>query len=267
MRIGDFGVEVVPRGKGIGIRETASGHVLARPGQVYALRIRNYGPLRFVAEVSIDGRTVSAGGLVVDAWTWTELERPISPDEDGRFTVIAEGDERVFGPDGGRDNPKLGLIEVRFRRELPAGPDEPRPLPPMLFTRIDLNEGRGSFSSNPPERVPRWNASASRLPGTPNGNVLRGLMPRLDPLDRPEPARPFGDGPSYEDGDGDMEGAAGTGLTGHSSQRFEPIQLGTLEAEATTIQLRLVVASAEAINAAATAPESSQPPARPAARP
>jgi hypothetical protein len=267
MRIGDFGVEVVPRGKGIGVRETASGHVLARPGQVYALRIRNYGPLRCVAEVSIDGRTVSAGGLVVDAWTTTELERPISPDEDGCFTVIAEGDERVFGPDGGRDNPHLGLIEVRFRRELPPGPDEPRPLPPSVFGRLDLSDAPRSFSSNPPDRAPRWNASASRITGAPNGHLPRSLIARIDPLDRGEPARPFDGEPSLGDDGGDIEGAAGTGLTGHSSQRFEPIQLGKLEAEATTIQLRLVVSSADAIRAALSAPESSQPPARPAARP
>ena len=98
MRIGDFAVEVVPRGKGIGVREVGSGHVLARPGQVYALRIRNHGPLRCVADVKIDGRIVTAGGLVIDAWSTEELERPISPDEDGRFTVVPEGDEQCSVP-------------------------------------------------------------------------------------------------------------------------------------------------------------------------
>ena len=68
MRIGDFAVEVVPRGRGVGVREVESGHVLARPGQVYALRIRNFGPLRCVADVKIDGRTVTSGGLVIEAW-------------------------------------------------------------------------------------------------------------------------------------------------------------------------------------------------------
>src|SRR5438105_5357202 len=171
MRNGDFAVEVVPRGKGIGVREIQSGHVLARPGQVYALRLRNFGPLRCVADVSVDGRTVTAGGLVIEPWCTEELERPITPDEDGRFTVVAEGDERVFGPDGGRDNPNLGLIDVRFRRELPAAPDEPRPLPPTVFGGLDLTDVRRSFSTNPPDRAPSWNASASRIPGRPSGNV------------------------------------------------------------------------------------------------
>ena len=40
MRVGDFGVEVVPVGTGR-VRELDSGHVLARPGQVYALRLGN----------------------------------------------------------------------------------------------------------------------------------------------------------------------------------------------------------------------------------
>src|SRR5262245_37410482 len=99
MRVGDFGVEVLPSGGGV-VRETESGHVLARPSQVYALRLRNYGPLRCVVRVDIDGKPVTAGGLVLDAWRWTDLERPIDTTENGRFTVVAEGDERVFGPDG-----------------------------------------------------------------------------------------------------------------------------------------------------------------------
>src|SRR5438477_209205 len=155
MRNGDFAVEVVPRGKGIGVREIGSGHVLARPGQVYALRLRNFGPLRCVADVRIDGRMVTAGGLVIDAWCTEELERPISPDENGRFTVVAEGDERALG----------------------------------------------------------------------------------------------------------------TGLTGHSSQRFTPTQLGPLEGEATLIQLRLVIATAEAIDAARSPVDEPTAPERPAARP
>jgi hypothetical protein len=119
MRVGDFSVEIIDADGGT-TRELESGHVLARPGQVYVLRIRNHGPLRSVADISIDGHRVTGNGLVVNAWSAVDLERPIHATERGRFTVIAEGDERVFGPDGGRDNPDLGLIEARFRRELPS---------------------------------------------------------------------------------------------------------------------------------------------------
>ena len=261
MRTGDFAVEVVPRGKGIGVREIGSGHVLARPGQVYALRLRNLGPLRCVADVSIDGRTVTAGGLVIDAYCTEELERPITPDEDGRFTVVAEGDERVFGPDGGRDNPELGLIEVRFRRELPGGPERARPLPPTLGRVLD----------DPVPTVPDWRPSrmnaalfsrfdSGEFPGSPKG-LMKGRGLGVEPSVR-EPASP---GPNESTLD-DAERAAGTGLTGHSAQRFTPTHLGSLEREATLIQLRLVIASAEAI-AAARQPLESESPARPAARP
>ena len=274
MRNGDFAVEVVARGKGVGVRETASGHVLARPGQVYALRIRNFGPLRCVAEVSIDGQNVTAGGLVIEPWCTEELERPITPDEDGRFTVVAEGDERVFGPDGGRENADLGLIEVRFRRELPGGPERARPLPPTLMDTLD----RGPRLPAPPSRLrpevfPTWNVSASA--GMPNGGGrVMGFgfdTPRHFGFDTPsspsrsrtEPSRPLPD----EDAVDDAERAAGTGLTGHSEQRFKPTQLGPLESETTVIQLRLVIASAETILATPSRADEQVAPARPAARP
>src|SRR5678815_1555754 len=111
MRVGDFSVEVIGVDGGT-TQEVESGHVLARPGQVYVLRLRNHGPLRCVADISIDGHAVTGRGLVINAWGTVDLERPIHERERGRFTVIAEGDERVFGPDGGRDNPALGLIEA-----------------------------------------------------------------------------------------------------------------------------------------------------------
>src|ERR1700716_3463534 len=100
MRVGDFAVEVVAHGRGR-VRELDSGHVLARAGQVYRLRLRNFGPLHCVADVDVDGRGVRAGGLVLEPWGTTELERPVDAHEDGRFTVVAEGNEAVFGPDGG----------------------------------------------------------------------------------------------------------------------------------------------------------------------
>src|SRR4029078_574727 len=94
------------------------------PGQVYVLRLRNHGPLRCVAEVSIDGHSVTGNGRWITPGSSVALERPIHASERGRFTVIAEGDERVFGPDGGRDNAELGLIEARFR---PQRPNTARP--------------------------------------------------------------------------------------------------------------------------------------------
>jgi hypothetical protein len=74
--------------------------------------------------------------------------------------------------------------------------------------------------------------------------------------------------PLKESRDDTIERAAGTGLTGHSDQRFVPIQLGPLEAEATIIRLRLVIGSESALaqNAEPSVVERAAP-SRPAPRP
>ncbi|HEV8496562.1 MAG TPA: hypothetical protein VGQ56_06870 [Gemmatimonadaceae bacterium] len=243
MRVGDFAVDVVAHGSGR-VEERESGHVLARAGQVYRLRLRNFGPLYCVVEVNIDGRGVTAGGLVLEPWGTTELERPIHAEEDGRFTVVAEGDERVFGPDGGRDNAALGLIEARFRRELPQD-NQRRDLPSLPSVRNATRPLPGQEVPRPPHRY-----SSPPIP-----SAFRGIVQAPSPHV-----------PDY-DHDG-IERAAGTGLTGHSDQRFVPIALGPLEPDATVIQLRLVIATEAALADAAARPLTDRvAPARPAPRP
>ena len=162
--------------------------------------------------------------------------------EDGRFTVIAEGDETVFGPDGGRDNAALGLIEARFRRELPQH-NRRVDMPPMI-----------SFPTSPMpgQDVPR---PPSRFPFEPfTTSAYRTLQPAA---------------PSMPSQSGDtIERAAGTGLSGHSDQRFVPIQLGSLEDEATVIQLRIVIGTEAALAEDAVRPLADRAaPLRPAPRP
>jgi hypothetical protein len=243
MRVGDFGVDVVAHGGGQ-LKERESGHVLARPGQVYRLRLRNFGPLYCVVEVNVDGRGVTAGGLVLEPWGTTELERPINAHEDGRFTVVAEGDESVFGPDGGRDNPALGLIEASFRRELPRT-DRGMEAPPFVSFPSTPMRRTGLDGPRPPSRFPIEPAVTS---------AYRTVEP---------PPRPL-----TQHRDDAIERAAGTGLTGHSDQRFVPISLGPLEAEATVIQLRLVIGTEAALAEEATRPLVERvAPSRPAPRP
>ena len=269
MRVGDFGVEIVPV-QGGEFRELESGHVLARAGVVYAIRLRNHGPLRAVAEIRIDGKPVTSTGIVLNAWSVAELQRPMEEGEHGRFTVIAEGDERVFGPDGGRDNPNLGVIEVRFRRELPRDLDgDARPLPDVLGlphrTRLgreplELNEPMPQ-SPGRPMAPPGWNpADAGRI-NRRRPDISAIASPRSVPPSRPTEHE--GDGYAADP----IERAAGTGLTGHSSQRFISVYVGPLEQEATVIRLRIVIGSEEAFLAPRPLPDASETPARPAARP
>ena len=250
MRVGDFSVEVLPHQEGR-VRETESGHVLARPGQVYRLRLRNHGPLRAVVRIDIDGRSVTDSGLVLRPWSATELERPLRDGEHGRFTVIAEGNEGVFGPDGGRDNEALGVITAAFRRELP---------PPVLREH-DLLDDAISFdrlAGRP------FDAGSSRRPSrfsrelSPPTNMVGAGAPSLDRI-------PVRERRIFEE---EIQSAAGTGLSGHSDQEFVPIHMGPLEDEATIVTLRIVIASEEAIGEKTTRPLHAQHvPERPAARP
>ena len=283
MRVGDFSVEIVPT-DGEGVLETASGHVLARPGQVYALRLRNHGPLRAVADISIDGHPVTGGGLVIAAGSSVNLERPIHATERGRFTVIAEGNEHVFGPDGGRDNANLGLIDARFRRELPHSVGRVQRIPEFPFGRPDP---LGALPSPTPEQSPDvpsrrgmeppvWGSppdvpiGSSRGLGSSGGpdrhdrreqrqpSAISALMAPTAPAEAPAAPTHVGDA---------IERAAGTGLTGRSQQEFMSVYVGPLETEATVIQLRLVIGTDEALTAARPLPGVATTPARPAPRP
>jgi hypothetical protein len=244
MRSGDFGLEAIAV-RGNDLRETETGHVLARPGAVYAIRLRNFGPLRCVANVQLDGKPVTAGGLVLDAYSVVTLERPVDGTEHGRFTVIAEGNERVFGPDGGRDNPDLGLIEARFRRELPntSRRDDPRPLP--------------DFPSLPmPNRAmapPGWTPSHWNSGSRPD---ISAIAPGAGVHQRP--SRGISD---------HVERAAGTGLTGHSNQEFTTAFVGPLESEATVLKLRVVIGTEDAFETSEPNKHEAAAPERPVARP
>jgi hypothetical protein len=247
MRNGDFGLETIAA-RGDDIRETDSGHVLARPGTVYSIRLRNFGPLRCVANVRLDGKPITAGGLVLEAFSVVTLERPVDGAEHGRFTVIPEGNERVFGPDGGRDNPDLGVIEARFRRELPhtSRRDDPRPLPD--FPSLPMPQR--------PMAPPGWTPPGwESAPRTSRPDVSAILPSRAQ--EQPTRAVPT-----------DLvERAAGTGLTGHSAQEFTTAFVGPLETEATVLKLRLVIGTDEAFVAPKPAQRDADAPERPVARP
>jgi hypothetical protein len=267
MRSGDFGVEVVAHGTGR-VRELDTGHVLARPGQVYRLRLRNHGPLRCVVDVRLDGQGVTAGGLVLEPWGTTELERPVDAAEDGRFTVIAEGNEAVFGPDGGRDDPSLGVVEASFRRELPRRdrsdrvPDVPvvfmPPARPLPGAPVEPPRPRWPTSPRIPEWEPPMNHADDSWPPIAMASAYQSPAKPAEPSVRDRSA-----------GISDIERAAGTGLTGHSDQRFVPAHVGPLESEATVIRLRIVIGTEEALADELPRPltDRQAAPARPAARP
>ena len=180
----------------------------------------------------------------------------------------------MFGPDGGRDNPDLGLIEARFRRELtgrgrpepmpvPASSRPPFPMPPVPVPATPAPAG--PFPRRPlapPEWTPPgWNgplADIGESLGAGGFPAVSSILTPAAPVAVPGTPRELPDA---------LERAAGTGLTGSSAQEFVPIHLGPLEAEATVIKLRLVIGTEAAIAAPRPLPEPEGAPARPAARP
>jgi hypothetical protein len=233
MRLNDLEITLGPIGEGT-LKELADGRVMARPGQVYVVRVQNHDARRrMVVHVAIDGTNVSRDGLVLDPGELLKLERPL--DDTGRFTVFAEGDERVFGDDGGRGNPDLGLIEVRGRRE--------------------------QWREPPRYALASWDSvHESPLPGLGDAT-----------LSEADGAWDVSDGaPRVEERGPTIESAAGTGLTGRSDQSFVPVHVGPLEPEETIVRLRLVIGSVDALldeprplRTVTATPVPPRPPARP----
>ena len=222
MRIGDFEVSLTSVGAGELI-ECADGRVLARPGQVYSIRMRNDSDQRAVAHVSIDGLDMTEGGLVIGARGAVSLERPVQDGEHGRFTVFPEGHEGALGEDGGRDNPDLGLIEIAFRREIkPQRPPQPAPPPRRRVEVDDLDCSR------------LLESSALHLPDA----ISESRSAERCPVD-------------FES---EIRSAAGTGLTGRSGQDFITVHVGPLEKESTIIRLRLVIGAPSAFQHARPLP-------------
>ncbi|HEX7243861.1 MAG TPA: hypothetical protein VF263_26475 [Longimicrobiaceae bacterium] len=235
MRIGDVTVRLVPVGGGTMV-EGDDGRVLARPRQVYLVQVSNHSDRRAVAKVSLDGLPVTEGGLVLAPGETMNLERPVRDGEHGRFTVFPEGTEEVFGESGGRDNPDLGLVEVEFRRELARWE-------PVVLA--------------PPIPVPAPRSPAFPVPGRP-------AAPPVHPA--PSFIPPYASASIRE---GDVAGAAGTGLTGRSGQTFRVVEVGELEEAATWVRLRIVIGRPEALERARPLPgvrENPVPP-RPEPRP
>ncbi|MEW5928657.1 MAG: hypothetical protein AB1941_14410 [Gemmatimonadota bacterium] len=252
MRVGDVSVRLVPVGGGE-MLEGEDGRVLARPRQVYAIRLENHSDRRAVAKVSLDGLPVTEGGLVLSPGEAMTLERPTTEGEHGRFTVFAEGTEEVFGDDGGRGNPDLGLVEVEYRCELAPPP------PPVYVPRAAPPSLPGREFDFPPAPLPSPPPASPARPSTVPQIWSSAQAPAV-PSSAPAPPAAIRES--------DVDSAAGTGLTGRSEQSFRTVAVGPLEETATRVALRIVIGRPEAFGRARPLPGAERPvPPRPAPRP
>ncbi|HEX2187394.1 MAG TPA: hypothetical protein VHG51_00790, partial [Longimicrobiaceae bacterium] len=235
MRVGDVSVVLVAVGGGELI-EGGDGRVLARPRQVYAIRLTNHADRRAVVRVSVDGRPVTGGGLLLAAGATETLERPVGEGEHGRFTVFPEGTEEVFGEDGGRDNPDLGLVEAEYRRERES------PREPVAIPRPETQPRVREFDL-PPAPPPFPPPGTPPVPPSPPAPPTRTPPPGVPWIWSSAVASPAGEAVVRES---DVDSAAGTGLTGRSEQVFRAAPVGPLEEHATRVRLRIVIGRPEA---------------------
>jgi hypothetical protein len=126
----------------------------------------------------------------------------------GPIHRFRRGRTDVFGPDGGRSNQDLGLVQASLRLER----ERPRPQVPRALRR--------SPSAG-------WDFLAEES----SADLL--YSPDIDSIASRCTTPP------------DLR-AAGTGLTGHSEQRFVEVEVGPLEESVTIVTLRLVIASPSA---------------------
>jgi hypothetical protein len=280
MRSGNISVVIVALDGGH-VVEQADGTVLARPGQVYGVRLTNHRSERAVVHIAIDGSDMTEGGLVLSGNATSTLERPVKAGENGRFTVFSEGNERVFGPDGGRSNPDLGLILVRAQWE--KKPDPPtkvhhhhyhhhhdyqwygpyrHPFSPWVIygtnaTSSDASDSllrssvRGT-SASVTRGVSNSAAGAPNVSYTTTENAsIGGASIGGEATFSPDSASistnyVHVDSASFAPA---VERAAGTGLTGESKQTFQYVVMGAMEPGETVVTLRLVVGNQQIIDA------------------
>lgn len=187
-----------------------SGHVRITPGNHYTIAVRNAAihPVRVV--VRVDGRVVSGQtGLMLDAGELLELPHPVG--DRGLFTAFVEGSDAVFGADGGRGNPELGLIEATYQ------PLERRAAARALFSIVPRS-GSAALAH------PSISLSGVGAPAARGHDALRSIEPASMKLSDDKPCYAVGErtpallaNAASESSSPAPIAAAGTGLTDWSS--------------------------------------------------
>lgn len=241
------------------LTETPSGHVLGTPGLVYRLRLRNlHAHQSGLCTVALDGNTVTEDGLVLRPNQTVLLERPLTAGEVGCFTIFGEGHTGVFGEDGGRENPDLGLVRATLQLEAPrpVGPwilgSRPEPVYPLPYYPSHppaspwVGPLRGPwlqpgvlFNSNAVNSTPVREMSFCALRSSAAEDTFSdSAVMRSSTMPEPGVANNVASRAARPPRQCQ---AAGTGLTGRSAQVFHPAALGPLATHVDVLELRIVL--------------------------
>jgi hypothetical protein len=97
-------------------RELANGVVKVKFGE-YVLRFRNKNNRRALVTISIDGENVSAGGYIIPANSYIDIERWADKPVKFKFVSLDSEEAVDFGKNGPNEDKVKGTIEARFHLE------------------------------------------------------------------------------------------------------------------------------------------------------
>lgn len=150
------------------VKEKANGTVCIPFGE-FSLRLRNKNNRRALATISIDGENVSAGGYIVPANDFVDIERWADKPVKFKFVSLDSEEAVDFGKNGPNEDKVKGTIEARFflEKETPQPVEHhhhhhyPKPYPP--YYPPTWTWGSGAYTINSAEyRGAKTDASAMR---------------------------------------------------------------------------------------------------------
>jgi hypothetical protein len=226
-------------------------------GSEYSFLLKNLHTQRAVVNIFIDGDNIVEGGLVIDAGREVNLERYIKNGnltEGNRFKFI----ERTSAIEDGPRGIKLedGLIRIEFQYEKP--PMRVSELPRSIFNHIDFSNISGSMGSSEYPGVTdkfsvgnpsTWIQSSGASYSTNVNGAMRGVdfsqngaamqASAAAAIDKVAPQSS-----ELHDGSATMDWCQNdVGITvpgSKSTQKFQHVTMGQMEAEKHTMVLKLL---------------------------
>lgn len=96
------------------LRELANGVVPIKFGTQYSIRLRNKNNRRAVAKITVDGETVSGGGIIVPAYDYVDIHRRTDKDVAFKFVELDSPEAVDAGKNGPNPDKVKGTIQVSF---------------------------------------------------------------------------------------------------------------------------------------------------------
>lgn len=144
------------------LKELANGCVPIKFGTQYSIRLRNKHSRRAVAKITIDGETISGGGIIVPANSYVDIHRRTDRDVAFKFVELDSPEAVDVGKNGPNPDKVKGTIQVSFFLERIPEPKiqevhhyHPYPVYPIYpiyptwpYTIYGSNGGGSSLSSS-----------------------------------------------------------------------------------------------------------------------